>query len=99
MTRREVEQWVTTNKASLAVCGVRVMFGFTMDDDHGGPSWVSFLSPRGSGRFIRESDGSARIDAYAFADGSLLRRERAAQSSSLQLDSLAELLAGARLSR
>ena len=93
MTRREVEQWVKANHLRLRGRGVEVYFSFGPAFDRKGElCWASFLSKRGSGRLIRQGDGSSRVDAFAFVDGSCLRREHAAEVSSGQLEGLADLL-------
>lgn len=94
MNRRDLERWVAASQAGLAARGVRVQFGFAPSLGHGeGPSWASFVSASGSGRLVREADGSSRVDAHAFADGACLRHERHDDTSVEQLQVLVDVLA------
>jgi hypothetical protein len=97
MTRRELEQWVEANGNRLVGRGVHALFSFGPSvGSQAGSSWVSFVSARGSGRLVRGADGVSRVDAYGFADGACLRRERATEVSTAQLESLVDTLASGR---
>ena len=93
MNRRDLKRWVEANNVGLAARGVRAHFGFAPSLDRGErPSWVSFVSASGSGRLVREADGSSRVDAHAFADGACLRHERHDDTSVEQLQALLDVL-------
>lgn len=93
MTRRELEQWVAASRARLAGRGITVLFGFGPSiGRHGGASWVSFISRRGTGRLVRAPEGSSRVDVYAFAHGACLAEEGGEDTLVAQLDRIADLL-------
>lgn len=95
MSRRELQDWVAASRDRLAGRGISVLFGFapSMGRDQGA-SWASFVSRRGTGRLVREPDGSSRVDVYAFADGACLSEDRYDHTSVDQLEQIAESLAG-----
>ena len=93
MSRRDLERWVEAQSRRLAANGIKVVFGFgASSEKDGGSAWLSFVSRYGSGRLIRDPGGSSRVDVYSYVDGSCLRRERSASTTSAQLDGIANLL-------
>ena len=93
MSRRDLERWVAASRDRLESRRITVLFGFgpSIGRD-GGASWASFISPRGTGRFIRANDGASRVDVYAFVDGACLKQEREDDASELQLEQIVDLL-------
>lgn len=92
MTERELRDWLVAAAPRLADAGIDAIHGAGPRLTADGASWISFSSRWGSGRLVREADGSSHMTGHRYALGATPIDSRSATTTTEQLESLASAL-------
>jgi hypothetical protein len=91
-----MKTWLARRAEMLRTAGVTAHLGRAPNLGRGaGATWISFTSPVGAARLVREGDGSSHWSAHRYLDGAATVDDHGDTTSSAQLDALVQALTAA----